>query len=334
MARKRILITGASGCIGHYLADALIQETDHELFFLVRNPEKVRFDYQARPGITLVPADLREIERFRELLSSVHCAVLAATAWGGTQETFEINVVKTVALIRLLDPAVCEQVLYFSTESVLDRDNQPLRAAGELGTDYVRSKYVCLQQLLHLQEAPRIRYLFPTLVLGGDDTKPYSHLSAGLPEALRWVDLIRFFQADGSFHFMHAQDIAQVVRHLVEHPHLEGPDRLVLGNQAVTANQCIEEMCAYLGKPILFRIPLSLWLANWIIKIFRIQMAEWDRFCLNYRHFTHANPVSPATFGLPTYCATVADILRISGIPAAARSKTNSPAMDLPGREQ
>jgi len=319
MTRKRILITGASGCIGHYLADALIRETDHELFFLVRNPAKVRFDCQARPGITLVQADLREIEQFQELLSSVQCAILAATAWGGTQETFEINVVKTVELIRLLDPKVCEQVLYFSTESVLDRDNQPLKAAGELGTDYVRSKFVCLQQLLQLQGVPRIRYLFPTLVLGGDASKPYSHLSAGLPEVLRWVDLIRFFQADGSFHFMHAQDIAQVVRHLVDHPHLEGLDRLVLGNQAVTANQCIEEMCAYLGKPIVFRIPLSLWLANWIIKIFRIQMAEWDYFCLNYRHFTHAHPVSPATFGLPTYCGTVADILRVSGIPAAAQ---------------
>jgi hypothetical protein len=44
-------------------------------------------------------------------------------------------------------------------------------------------------------------------------------------------------------------------------------------------------------------------------------MAAWDRFCLNYRHFTYQNPVNPETFGLPTYCPTFTDILKISGIP-------------------
>ncbi|MFM7577798.1 MAG: NAD(P)-dependent oxidoreductase, partial [Microcystaceae cyanobacterium] len=35
---KRLFITGISGCIGHYLADLLIEQTDYELFLLVRNP--------------------------------------------------------------------------------------------------------------------------------------------------------------------------------------------------------------------------------------------------------------------------------------------------------
>ncbi|MHC5828542.1 MAG: NAD-dependent epimerase/dehydratase family protein, partial [Nostoc sp.] len=30
MSQKRILVTGASGCIGHYLTEALIKETDYE----------------------------------------------------------------------------------------------------------------------------------------------------------------------------------------------------------------------------------------------------------------------------------------------------------------
>ncbi|XTZ12966.1 MAG: SDR family oxidoreductase, partial [cyanobacterium endosymbiont of Rhopalodia inflata] len=48
---KRIFLTGASGCIGHYMTEALIQETAHELFLLVRNPEKLQVDYKARPNI-------------------------------------------------------------------------------------------------------------------------------------------------------------------------------------------------------------------------------------------------------------------------------------------
>jgi nucleoside-diphosphate-sugar epimerase len=55
---KRIFITGASGCIGHYMTEALIQNTNHELYLLVRNPDKLKFDYQARPGIHLLVGDM------------------------------------------------------------------------------------------------------------------------------------------------------------------------------------------------------------------------------------------------------------------------------------
>lgn len=315
MSPKRILLTGASGCIGHYIADALIQQTEHELFLLVRNPEKVKFDLEARPGITLLKADMRDIERYGNLLKTIDVAVLTATAWGDVQQTYDINVVKTIRLMNLLDPNVCEQVIYFSTESILDHTNKPLKEAGEIGTDYIRTKYICHQQLHKLAIAPQITTVFPTLVFGGDETKPYSHLTSGLPEVAKWLDLIRFFKADGSFHFIHGKDIASVVQHLIEHPPaLDEPHELVLGNPSLTANQAIEQVCAYLNKRIYFRIPLTLALANFFIRVFRIQMAAWDRFCLNYRHFTHEKPVSPATYGIPVYCETVADLLKASGI--------------------
>ncbi len=324
MTPKRIFLTGASGCIGHYITEALIQETDHELYLLVRNPKKLGFDYEARPGITILQGDLRQIERFGDLLKTMDAAILAATAWGGPQETFDINVVKTIRLMEFLDPYVCEQVIYFSTASILDRNNKLLKEAGQLGTDYIRSKYDCLGRLSKLAIAPKITTLFPTLVLGGDANKPYSHLSSGIADVVKWVDLIRWFKADASFHFIHARDIAQVVRYLIDYPlahdYTEDPDapptdRLVLGNPRLTVNQAVEEVCSYLRKRIYFRLPLSLWLADLLIILFRIQMAPWDRFCLNYRHFSYQYPVNPETFGLPTYCPTFTDVLKISGIP-------------------
>lgn len=280
---KRIFLTGASGCIGHYISEALIQETDHELFLLVRNPDKLGFDVQARPGITVLQSDLRNIEQFGALLKTMDVAILAATAWGGTREAFDVNVVKTIRLMNLLDPEVCEQVIYFSTASILDRDNQLLKEAGQLGTEYIRSKYDCLTRLGKLAIAPKITTVFPTLVIGGETNKPYSHLSSGLRGVVKYVDLIRWFKGDGSFHFIHARDIATVIRYLVEHPptpevrlesESEFSDRLILGNQRLTVNEAVEEVCAYLNKKIYFRIPLSLWLANFFIVLFRIQMAS------------------------------------------------------------
>ena len=314
MSQKRVLVTGASGCIGHYISEALIQETNYELYLLVRNPSKLQVDTQARPGITVLQGDLQEISTFADLLKTIDIAVLTATAWGAPG-TYDINVFRTLELLELLDPIKCEQVVYFSTASVLDCHNQPLKEAGELGTDYIRSKYDCLHRLPKLAIASKITTVFPTLVMGGDPHKPYSHLTNGIPEVTKYIDLIRFLQADGSFHFIHGQDIATVVRYLIDNPPKEDESRyLVLGQAQLTANQAVEEVCSYLGKKIYFRIPLSLSLANLLILVFRIQMAAWDRFCMNYRHFTYHNIINPASFGLPNYCATMSDVLKTSGV--------------------
>lgn len=324
MTSKRIFVTGASGCIGHYVAEALIQETNHELFLLVRDPAKLKVDCTVRPGVTVLKGDLRQIEQFEELLKTINCAILIATAWGGAQEVYDINVVKTLKLLNLLDPEVCEQAIYFSTASILDRSNQPLKEAGEIGTDYIRSKYVCHQELAKLPLTPRITTLYPTLLLGGGTDKPYSHISSGISQLPRWMNLARFLRTDGSFHFIHGKDIAQIVRHLIEHPPLVGePHEFVLGNDRVIINRAIEEICDYLNRRIYFRIPLTYGLADLIIKLFRIQMAEWDRFSMRYRHFTHQSIYNPASFGLPTYCATMIDVLKLSGIPPG-RKPANS----------
>lgn len=320
---KRIFITGASGCIGHYITEALIQDSDLELFLLVRNPDKLQFDWQARPGIHILQGDLSQIEEYSDLLlKDINIAILAATAWGGTKETYDINVVKTLALINMLNPKICERVIYFSTASILDRQNRLLLPASQFGHDYIRTKYQCFSQLGKLAIADKIITLFPTLVFGGDRNKPLSHLTAGLPEVVKWLDLIRWLGVDGSFHFIHAKDIARVVSFLVANPSFTPPQsedsdlvaRLVLGNPQLTVNEAIAEVCQYFNKRVYFSIPLSIWLANIIIKIFRIQMDSWSRFSLEYRHFTYQNPVTPASLGLTNYCSSVAELMKVSQV--------------------
>jgi nucleoside-diphosphate-sugar epimerase len=320
---KRIFITGASGCIGHYMTEALIQNTNHELYLLVRNPDKLKFDYQARPGIHLLVGDMSQIDEYRDLLATINIAILAATAWGGRAETYEINVVKTLSLINLLNPQICEQVIYFSTASILDRNNQLLLPANQFGHDYIRTKYQCFEQLSHQAIADKIIAVFPTLVFGGEQNKPYSHLSAGITDVTKWISLIRWFSLEGSFHFIHARDIAQIISYLVENPDYapnssssakSKVDCLVLGNPAISVDRAIAEITSYFNKKIYWRIPLYIWLTNILIKLFKIQMDDWSRFSLDYRHFTYTDPVTPASFGLQNYCSTVEELLQVSGV--------------------
>jgi nucleoside-diphosphate-sugar epimerase len=325
---KRIFITGASGCIGHYIVESLLQNTNHYLYLLVRNPDKLEFTWQNNERIKVLLGNLKDIEEYSDLLQKeINVAILAATSWGGTVESYDINVVKTLALIDLLDPNVCEQVLYFSTASILDRNNNLLLPASELGTDYIRTKYQCFSQLSKTKISDRIIGLFPTLVFGGDSNKPFSHISAGFSEVINWLDLIRWIKTDGSFHFIHGRDIATIVTYLVEHSalaqleevkesNLKSPlvKRLVLGNEAITVNDAIEQICNYFNKKVYFSVPLYSWLTNLLIKLFRIQMDSWSYFSLNYRHFTYLNPVTPANFGLTNYVSDVDDLLKTLGL--------------------
>ena len=56
----RIFITGASGCIGHYVVDLLTQNTNHELFLLVRNPDKLKFSQQ-QDNLHILKGDLANV---------------------------------------------------------------------------------------------------------------------------------------------------------------------------------------------------------------------------------------------------------------------------------
>ncbi len=305
MARRRILLTGASGCIGHYLSEALIQQTDDELFLIIRDPEKFRVSIDSRANVHIVQTDLRDVDGLRDLLSTIHCAVLVATGWGDV----ELDVIKTLELLQALDPQVCQQVIYFSTASLLGRDETVLPEAISLGTNYIRAKAQCYEKLMAMDLGFPVLTVFPTLVVGGDRDKPYSHLSSGLPDVLKWTGLLRFLKLEGSCHFIHAQDIAAVVLQLIRHPESAPSRKLVLGNAAITANEAISALCKAANQRIYFQLDLTPRLADWIIRLFNIQMGDWDYFCLNYRHFQYANSISPKTFGLTGAYPTLKDIL-------------------------
>lgn len=312
---KRIFLTGATGCIGQYLTEQLIRETDHELFLLARNPSKFQIDLQVRPGVQVVQGDMLQIGDHADLLKTMDVAILTAAAWGDPALTEAINYSRTLELLDSLDPARLEQAFYFSTASILNYQRQLLPEAEQFGTDYIATKARCLKAIEQRAIAPKVTAIFPTLVFGGDASHPYSHLTGSIRDVIQWIGLARWFQVDASFHFAHAYDIAQVVRWLVDHPqlHPEGIRKVVVGNPALTVNQAVTEICRYYGKWQPPRFPLYPWLAEFFIKVFNIEVAEWDRFCIRYRHFVHDEVVNPRSLGLVPYAASLADLLKASG---------------------
>ena len=325
-APARILITGASGCVGQHIADLLYRETDAQLLLWLRDPAKLTAVPSDDPRITLLVGDLRDPEPHRALIASATRIIHTATAWGDPERAQQVNVVAVKQMLAAADPAVLEQVVYFSTASILNRDLELLPEAMAYGTEYIQTKAQCLEQLEQHPLATRIVAVFPTLVFGGrvdgGGRFPTSYLTAGLQEGTKWLWLAKWLRADASFHFIHAADIARVCVHLATHPHQANPElgqgsvrRLVLGQPAVSVNETVSRLCRWRRSwlpPV--GIDLQGWLIEGLIKLLRIEVNAWDRFSIRQRHFIHEPISPPERFGLVSHAPTLEAVFEDAGL--------------------
>jgi nucleoside-diphosphate-sugar epimerase len=324
---KRILITGASGCVGQYTAETLLRSSDAHLLLLLRDPAKLTAIPADHPRVTLLVGDLRELEPHAAAIATADRVIHTATAWGDPQRAEQVNVVAVKTLLALLDPERIEQVIYFSTASILDRQLRLLQEAQAYGTEYIQTKARCLVDLEHHPLAERIVAVFPTLVFGGKvgpgDPHPTSYLTAGVGEGIRWLWLAKWLRAEASFHFIHAADIATVCAHLATMPHQANPEpgqgavrRLVLGQAPITVNQAVATLVRWRRgwlPPV--GVDLQGWLIDGLVRLLRIQMNEWDRFSIRQRHFVHEPVSPPERFGLTSYAPTLEAVLETAGVP-------------------
>ena len=323
---SRILITGASGCVGQYTTAWLLDNSEAELLLWLRDPSKLTAVAADHPRIQLLVGDLREADRFASELASVHRVIHTATAWGDPERAQQVNVVAVKRMLSLLNPSLIEQITYFSTASILDRHLQPLTEALAYGTEYIQTKAQCLKDLEEHPLAGKIVAVFPTLVFGGrvDGSSPFptSYLTEGLTEASKWLWLARFLRADASFHFIHAADIAAICGHLATHPHQPNPEpgqgavrRIVMGQKAISVDEAVASLCRWRGVRRTPGIPLWPWLIETLIRVLPIEVNAWDRFSIRQRHFIHEPVTGPERFGEESHAPDLESVLLDSGLP-------------------
>ena len=124
MKKSQILITGASGCVGQYIASWLIKNSDAELLLWLRDPEKLTAIDRNHSRVKLLVGDLREAKKFQKELSKVNQVIHTATAWGDPERAYQVNIVAVKNLLKLLDQNIIEQIIYFSTASILNKNLQ------------------------------------------------------------------------------------------------------------------------------------------------------------------------------------------------------------------
>jgi nucleoside-diphosphate-sugar epimerase len=280
----RILLTGASGAVGHCVVRELLATTDAELVLLVRPTSTLDDAVSRHPRVTRCVGDVAEGATLGVRLPPIDRAVLLATSWGPDAES--VNVDGTLALVAALRARGTAQVVWFGTASIVRSDGSPDPAALSEGTPYVRSKALCHARLRELP-TQGLTIVHPTLVVAGDAHAPASHLTRLLGEVERRAWLAQWIRGEGSCHMVHAEDLARLVRQLVTREPRDAPGELIAGAPATTLDELLALLLERGGRRRRQAIDLTPARVEWLIRAFSIELSAWDRRCLTARHFTY-----------------------------------------------
>lgn len=297
LEKKHILITGASGCVGHYVVELIQQHVPSaQLHLLLRNPKKFK---GSSKNVKLHSINFDQPEQLNQLqINQIDTCILIANHWGGWEHSKLVNVDQTLEIIAWSKKRGCSQNIYFSTASILDKNGHVMDLADKLGTSYVRSKYLAYKHIKKSPFAQDVFILFPTLVLGAESPYPISHVSVGLKQIKQWFKYLVFIKLNASFHFLHARDIAAVVVGLLSY---KGHRReFILGHAPILLQDAFKNISKKLNINSPFKLPLSRHFILFLLRILRIKHKPWDRYCLKRGHFVFPNTVSPTFFGLPS----------------------------------
>ena len=289
---------------------------------MVRDKNKLSLSIQKNKRVKLLICDIRECQRFSKEISQINFLIHTATAWGDPKRAYEVNIKAFEYLLGMLEKEKLEKIIYFSTASILNKETELMREALTYGTEYIQTKYRCFKRLRESSFAEKTFAVFPTLVFGGTLKKrskyPVSYLTSGLKDINKWLWLARFLKLNSKFHFIHANDIAQICGFLIKNykeDKYKGFKKYVLGQKFISIDDAINILLKRNRMNRYFSIPLTKKIIKILLRVLPIQTPTWDSFSIKKYDFNHVPITHPETFNLKSYAKSLQDILRLAKLP-------------------
>ena len=289
---------------------------------MVRDKNKLPLAIQKNKRIKLLICDIRECNRFSKEISQVNFLIHTATAWGDPKRAYDVNIKAFEELLGMLEKDKLEKIIYFSTASILNEQCELMRESLTYGTEYIQTKYKCFERLKESSFAEKTFAVFPTLVFGGTlNTRskyPVSYLTSGLKEINKWLWLARFLKLNSKFHFIHANDIAQICGFLIKNhkeDNYKGFKKYVLGQKFISIDDAINILLKRNRMNRYFSIPLTKKIIKILLRVLPIQTTPWDSFSIKKYDFNHVPITNPEKLNLKSYARSLQDVLRLAKLP-------------------
>ncbi len=175
-----LLLTGATGFIGYYLAHALAAEG--RMFRALTRPSSITtYLRELSDFCTLVEGDLNDPESLLDALEGVdtviHAAALVSYQASDEEKLLRVNGEGTANLVNMMLEAGTPRLVYLSSVAALNRvdggaptglsDRWP---STEPNTAYARSKFAAEREVWRGQaEGLSVAVVYPSVVLGAGD---------------------------------------------------------------------------------------------------------------------------------------------------------------------
>jgi dihydroflavonol-4-reductase len=248
----KVFVTGATGFVGHHVAQALAAE-GADLRFLVRKTSNLK-NLEGIPGEAVI-GDLARPESYATGLRGCNAVMHVAAdyrLWIPDPEgMYRTNVDGTRELLRLAREADVSRVVYtssvatmhFRSDGIVINEDTPVSLADMVG-HYKRSKFMAEQQAIAAaQDGQQVIILNPTTPIGPNDAKP-------TPTGRIFVDFLnKKFPAyvDTGLNLV---DVAEVARtHVCALTRGTPGRRHILGGENLTLKQILDKMSAITGIP-------------------------------------------------------------------------------------
>ena len=248
----KIFVTGATGFVGHHVAQALAAE-GHELRLLTRRSSNLA-NLEGIRGET-VAGDLLTPESLRPAIAGCDAVVHVAADYRlwipDPASMYKANVEGTRELLRLAREAGVRRFVYtssvatmhFRTDGIVINEDTPVALADMVG-HYKRSKFLAEQEAIRAAQAGQsVVILNPTTPIGPNDRKP-------TPTGRIFVDFL-----NGKFPAymdtgLNLVDVAEVARaHVLALTQGAYGRRYILGGENLTFKQILDKMAAITGLP-------------------------------------------------------------------------------------
>lgn len=247
----RILITGASGFCGAFIAPALA-ERGHDVVGVYRNENPLIAQLRASGKVRLVQTDLTEgVDLPGPFDIVIHTASTSPSHGCSARQIARDNVAATVALLDSAENWNIRGFIFFSSVSVFGHIEGPVldETCPVVSPDpYGAAKYLC--ELMLQDRAPRLPGLALRLpgVLG-----PRAHrnwLASATAKILSYKP-VRAYNLDGPFNnAAHVADLVPFLDGLMECG-WEGFDSVVLGaHGSPSFRSVLTRLARQLGKPL------------------------------------------------------------------------------------
>ncbi len=277
---QRILVTGASGFIGGWVAGSLV-EKGYPVRALYRRQQPTDTLERIRAaGAEIQRRDLIDPEDLRRCLEGVdaliHCAALARD-WGRKEEYRIQNLELTRSLAEQASRSGCRVFIFLSSLSV--HGFGPHRNSTEEGpyyryyNEYQATKKAAEQYVLGL-DGPglRVTVLRPGNVYGPGDTTTFYRLLAAQERGIRGT-------LGGGKRLtspLYVEDLVQAVILALENEESGGQVFNITSGEEVTWGELLSYSAGLLGVKPWLELPLpaawaAAYLCQWIFRLFRLK---------------------------------------------------------------